>query len=78
VPENYSLIWISQVLNLTALFLYAVAVVIAVVLVARDAAERGYRTLAVMGWCALTVFAFPVGLALYLLFVKKDLPKPEC
>jgi hypothetical protein len=65
----------SQVWNWSILSLYGLSAIIAIVLVARDARERGYKRLARIGWCALVIFVFPVGLALYLLMVKKDFQK---
>jgi hypothetical protein len=62
----------SQVWNWAILSLYGIAIIVTIILVARDARERGYKRLARIGWCALVIFVFPVGLALYLLMVRKD------
>jgi hypothetical protein len=67
IPDFFSIIW-----NWSLLSLYIVAIIITLVLIARDAHERGYGWLATMAWCALVLVVFPVGLALYFLMVRKD------
>jgi hypothetical protein len=71
-PETNIVTLISQVWNWTILGLYFIAIIIAIILVGRDARERGYGWPSTAGWCALVIFVFPVGLALYLVMVKKD------
>jgi hypothetical protein len=61
-----------QAWNWAVFCVYAISAIIAIILVARDARDRGYKRLARIGWCALVIFVFPIGLALYLLMVKKD------
>jgi hypothetical protein len=61
-----------QAWNWAIFCLYGISVIVAILLVARDARDRGYKRLARVGWCALVIFVFPIGLALYLLLVKKD------
>jgi hypothetical protein len=73
--DNNIVIFFSHVWNWTILVLYLVAVIIAVILVARDSRERGYGPLAAIGWSALVLFIFPIGLALYLLLVHRDFHK---
>jgi hypothetical protein len=73
--DSNIIIFFSYVWNWAILILYFVAVIIAVILVARDSRERGYGYLAAIGWSALVLFIFPIGLALYLLLVHKDFHK---
>jgi hypothetical protein len=73
--DSNIIIFFSHVWNWAILILYFVAVIIAVILVARDSRERGYGYLAVIGWSAMVLFIFPIGLALYLLLVHKDFHK---
>jgi hypothetical protein len=72
MADSNIVVFFSHVWNWPILILYLVAIIIAIILVARDSRERGYGYLATIGWSALVLFVFPIGLALYLLFVHKD------
>jgi hypothetical protein len=75
VADTNLVVFFSHVWNWPILILYLIAVIVAVILVARDSRERGYGYLATIGWSILVLFVFPIGLALYLLLVHKDFSK---
>jgi hypothetical protein len=72
LTDNNFVVFFSHIWNWTILIMYIISMIIAIILVARDSRERGYGLLATIAWCVLVIFVFPIGLALYLLMVRKD------
>ena len=72
LTDSNFVVFFFQFWNWTILLMYVISMIIAIILVARDSRERGYGLLAIIAWCVLVIFVFPIGLALYLLMVRKD------
>jgi hypothetical protein len=72
LTDSNFVVFFSNIWNWTILITYAIFLIIAIILVALDARERGYGLLGRVAWCVLVMFVFPIGLALYLLMVRKE------
>jgi len=67
----------SNISNLVAAGLYIAGTLIGIFLVISDARDKGYQKAAAFGWAAMMLFVFPVGLALYLILVKRETHKSQ-
>jgi uncharacterized membrane protein len=63
----------AQIIN----WLILAAIVVIACVIGRDARHRGLPLSRAVGWFLLTLFLFPIGIALYLLVGRPKSPKAE-
>ncbi len=74
MPEVNHIVLLSQVIN----WIILSALLVAAFLVGRDARKKGTPWVETITWSALTLFAFPVGIGLYLLLGRGKLKTDAC